>query len=147
MQKVKIYSLIFCVVTLLSLGTTNISAKKVLPRVLNPGSTNASSKSLKGITTSVRFRSDRRALIVTFDNLQIASSVNYVLTYTTDGTEQGFQGSVSTTLPSPQTREIVFGTCSSGACRYDTKPTNAKLQITTTLKTGKKVIKTYRIKI
>lgn len=147
MKKVYVTSLLVLLILTSLVLASNTYAKKTLPRVLNPGSTTASPKSVKGITTSVRFRSDRRAIIVTFSNLSVASSINYVLTYTTNGVDQGFQGSVSPTLSSPQTREIIFGTCSSGTCRYDTKPTNAKLQITTVLKTGKKVIKTYRIKI
>ena len=101
----------------------------------------------KGVTTTVKLRSDRRAVLVTFSNLTIATSVTYALTYTAKGLPQGAQGSVTQGGLESVTRELLLGTCSGGTCRYDSGVSDAKLTITTKLKSGKKVVKTYRIKV
>lgn len=100
----------------------------------------------RGITTSVKFRGDRRAIIATFSNLDIASSVSYTLTYTSRGIQEGAGGSLSD-LSGIQTRELLFATCSAGICRYHTGIKNARLTVTTTLKDGRKVSKVFRLKV
>ena len=145
-RQAKILITLGLIVSIFALSTQSALAKKVLPKFSTSKSTKTK-VSTRGITTTVRLRSDRRALIVSFDNLTIAKSINYVLTYTTNGIDQGFEGSVSPTLSAPQTREIVFGTCSAGICRYDTKIKNAKFTVTTTLASGKKIVKSFKIKI
>ena len=61
-------------------------AKRVLPRAqISKGST---ATQTRGVTTSVRFRSDRLAIIISLSNLAIARKVDYVLSYYTRGTTQ-----------------------------------------------------------
>ena len=149
MKSIAILSLV------LILGLSSLSpvlAKKLLPQAKPPstpgGAKITTSTKTKGITTSVKFRGDRRAIIVTFNNLSIASSVNYTLSYSTRGTTQGASGTLNPgTSPDPTSRELIFGTCSHGVCRYDSGITNARLVIITTLKGGKKIQKSFRLKI
>lgn len=129
----------------------NASAKRLLPQVKPPnipGTSVATSSKTKGVNVSVKFRGDRRAIIVTFSNLSIASSVNYTLSYSTRRTTQGASGTINPSAsPDPTSRELIFGTCSHGVCRYDTGITNARLVVTTTLKSGKKVVKSFKLKV
>lgn len=133
--------------------SAEVSAKRLLPQAGGgTTSTSGTSKSTgtktQGVTSVVKFRSDRKAVNVTFRNLKIAKSVSYTLSYLTDkGITQGAGGDVSPTSPDPTLRELLFGTCSSGVCRYDTGITNAKLVVTTTLKNGRKIVKGFRLKV
>lgn len=119
-----------------------VAAKKKLPT----RSTRTTTSATRGVTASVKFRGDRRGIIANFSNLGIASSVAYSLSYTSRGISQGAGGSILPT-ESSGVRELIFGTCSGGVCRYDTGITNAKFVVTTTLKNGRKVMKTFRIRV
>ena len=120
-------------------------AKKLLPRASPKAG--AKKVSSKGITTKVKFRGDRRAIVVTFTNLSIASSVSYTLTYDSKGITQSAGGTIALPTSEPVAREIPFGTCSAGICRYDTGVKNAKFSVTTTQVKGKKIVKTFRLKV
>lgn len=124
-----------------------VFAKRILPHLSKLGKTSSLAVSSKGITAKVKFRGDRRAITTTFSNLTIAKSVDYSLSYTSRGTQQGAGGSIALGTAEPVIREIIFGTCSHGVCRYDTGITNARFIVTTTLKNGKKVVKTFRLKV
>lgn len=117
-------------------------AKKVLP-------TRKSSKTTSGsVTTSVKFRGDRRAIIVYFSGIPSARSIDYILSYNSRGTTQGAGGSINpATTANSTSRELLFGTCSHGVCRYDSGITNARLIITISLNSGKKIIRTYRLRV
>lgn len=95
---------------------------------------------------SARLRRDRKAITVSFSNTQNANSISYILIYQTNGKEEGAGGSVKPT-EGYATRELLFGTCSSGICRYHPSITNARLEITTELKSGKKTLRRYRIRV
>lgn len=133
--------------SLFFLTPTSADAKRTVPQARSTASTGKVVSASKGVTTSVKFRSDRRAIVATFSNLSVASNVTYSLSYDSKGMTQGAGGSLKGDAGDPTTRELLFGTCSSGVCRYDSGITNAKLVITTTLKTGKKVVRTYRLKV
>ena len=122
-------------------------AKRTLPRAGGTSSMGATSSATSGVTTSVKFRADRLAINAAFKNLSIAKSVSYQLTYTGGGISQGAGGTVSDLTTEPQERELLFGTCSKGVCTYHTGIKNAKFVVTTTLKNGKKVVKTFRLKV
>jgi hypothetical protein len=127
---------------------SDISAKKVLPRFRATGKTTNVTSSRGGITTSVKFRADRRAIIVNFSNLGVANSVSYTLSYNSRGTTQGAAGTLDPSIsPDPTTRELLFGTCSHGVCRYDSGITNARFVVTTMTTGGKRVIKSFRLKV
>lgn len=135
-------AILLLVLTLLVGTTGTIEAKKKLPVSTKTTTTAVASKP----TISVRIRGDRRAIIASFNSLTTASSVSYSLSYVSRGIGQGVGGSMPTTSNSAS-REIIFGTCSGGVCRYDSGITDAKFVVTSTLKNGRKVIKTFRIKI
>lgn len=107
--------------------------------------TRSVSQSSGGAPTKIKFRSDRRAIIVNFSNLNNYSKVTYTFSYSTRGTTQGSTGSVPTTS-STQVREFPFGTCSGSVCRYDSGITNAKFTVVSTATSGKKYSKTSRLK-
>lgn len=129
------------------------SAKRLLPRVAGAktSATGRSSapaaRSSRGVTVKVSFRDDRKATIATFSNLSIATKVEYSLTYNTRGTKQAVVGSLDPTREDPTMRELLFGTCSAGVCRYDAGISDARFTVTTTLKSGLKVVKPFRLKV
>lgn len=100
----------------------------------------------RGVRTSVRFRPDRRGLLVNFTDFGNAVSVSYSLTYTANGIPQGIRGFLGPETAGEQ-RELLFGTCSHGVCRYHTNITNARLVIDSKLKSGLTIRKPYRIKV
>ena len=126
-----------------------VEAKRLLPQAQPQTGTIKTTQTTSGtrITTKVKFRSDRKAIIASFSNLGVAKKVDYTLTYSSRGTVQGASGSVKVDAEDPTTREIIFGTCSHGTCRYDSGITNARFVVVTTLQNGKKVAKTFRLKI
>jgi hypothetical protein len=142
---------LFAIISLTSLFclmfTSAVFAKRLLPR-FRTTSKGATTISTKGVTTSVKFRSDRLAIIVNFSNLAVASSVSYTLSYNSRGTTQGAAGTLNpSSAPDPTTRELLFGTCSHGVCRYDSGITNARFVVTTLTTSGKRVIKSFRLKV
>lgn len=132
------------IVGLLALTPNDVYAKRLLPPA---AATKTTGKTTAGqVGAKVKFRSDRRAVILNLANLSAAKSVSYELQYESNGLTQGAGGSVTITGDS-ESREILFGSCSAGVCNYDKNIKNAKLTVTTTLKTGKKVIKPFRLKV
>ena len=99
------------------------------------------------VKASVKFRPDRRALLVSFSgfNSQI-TSVSYLLTYDSrQGTQAG--GGTITSAEAGGERELLFGTSSAGVATYHTGISNARLVIDTKLKSGLTIRKPYRIKV
>lgn len=99
------------------------------------------------ISISPRLRADRSALLVSFGNLQNASSVSYILTYSQNGQQEGAGGSTDPSQGNTASRELLFGTCSSGVCRLHSGISNMRFEVTTQLKSGKSVIKRFRIRV
>lgn len=106
-----------------------------------------SAKATTGIGVSPKIRADRRALNVSFSNLQNATAVSYLLTYTTNSQQEGAMGSLNLNGSSSTTNELLFGTCSKNVCRYHTGIKDARLEVNYTTKTGKKYLKKFRVKI
>lgn len=128
---------------------TGIAEAKVLPQAIKGGVKPVAVKSV-GTTIGVypKLRADKRALIVSFTNLQNATSVSYSLVYTQgNGQQEGAGGALNLTGQSADKVELLFGTCSSGVCRYHTGIKNARLEVSYTSKTGKKYLKKFKIKI
>lgn len=98
-----------------------------------------------GVVISPKLRNDRLALIINFSNLLQAKSISYSLTYNSEGVSQGVAGAIK-----PETgttsRELLFGTCSSGVCRYNSNITNMRFVVTVKLKSGGQFVKSYRVK-
>jgi len=99
-----------------------------------------------GFTIWPRLRKDRRALLVTFSNLNLVSSFTYELTYLGSGIDQGVYGQVTPKGENSTSRELLFGTCSHGVCRYHTNITGMKFKVTATLTNGQILTKKYRVK-
>ena len=133
--------------SLLFFFSTPAEAKKQLPQASSSKSSAARVSSGAGVGVSVKFTNYKRAIVGTFTNLGIASSVTYQLTYTQNGINEGAGGSISDLSSGMTTRQLLFGTCSKGVCRYHTGIKNAKFVVTTTLKDGKKISKTFRLKM
>lgn len=119
---------------------------KVLPQAKSAPKVVQKSTGSGSITIYPRLRRDRKALLVTFSNLQNTSSVSYTLVYETNGQQEGAGGSVKPTEGTAN-RELLFGTCSSGVCRYHSGIKNMKFEVTTVLKNGKTSIKRYKIRV
>ena len=96
---------------------------------------------------SVRFNSNRTGVVISFSGLVNATSVTYSLSYNANGIPQGAIGTITNPGVSTDTREVLFGTCSGGVCRYHQNITNAKLVITSKLKSGITTRKSYKLNI
>lgn len=120
---------------------------KTLPQTKSSGKTVIQRASGAGVSVFPKLRRDRQALIVTFGNLQNASTVSYTLVYTTNGREEGAGGSVRPSEGSSASRELLFGTCSKNVCRYHANITNMRLEVISKLKSGKTTTKRFRVKI
>ena len=148
----KIIITVIVSVTLFLLSASTSEAK-VLPRFASGGSGaststgSISTKSYNGVGVAVRFLPGRYGIRVSFTNLQNAENVNYVFTYESQGEQQGIQGTLSPSDGSSTSRDLVFGTCSSGTCVSRIGVKNAKLEITSKLTSGKTSIKKYRIRV
>jgi hypothetical protein len=60
---------------------------------------------------------------------------------------QGVNGSITPSGVDTAQRELIFGTCSSSVCRYDTGIKDARLTVRTTLRSGKVIVNTYKLKV
>lgn len=116
-----------------------VLAKKSLLKQTTTGGSGGS------VIISPKLRSDRLALIVNFSNLLAAKSVSYSLTYNSQGVAQGVAGSIKP-VTNATSRELLFGTCSSGVCRYHTNLTNMRFVVTIKSKSGNQFTKSYRVK-
>lgn len=125
---------------------SSLAEAKLLPQAKKGGKTTPVKSTVSGITVSPRLRGDRKALLITFSNLQNAKSVSYTLMYQASGQEEGAGGTLSS-LDGNQSRELLFGTCSKNVCRYHTGITNAKFEVSYTATSGKKYLKRYRIRV
>lgn len=137
---------IYCLLFAFAFSIEPVDAK-TLPQAKASGKSVTKPGVVSGISVYPRIRNDRRALVVSFNNLQNANSVSYTLIYRTEGREEGAGGSVRTSEGNSASRELLFGTCSKNICRYHTNITNMRFEVTSQLKIGKTSTKRYRIKI
>jgi len=149
MSNVKKQSLKFLFVLSLSLITCHLSSSPALAAKTRVWSTTktSSSGSATRPTYSVKLRSDRRALNVTFNNVNTASSITYELTYFSADLEKGVFGSVLAKEGNYTTRLLLFGTCSKNVCTYHPNISDMQFKIVAKLKTGQTLTKKYRIKV
>lgn len=143
----KKFILAFLIVSIIALILpANIwAAKKRPPRGSGKGTT-VKRTYTRGARVSVKFRPDRRGLLINFSSFGNAVSVTYTLTYNSNGIPQG-AGGTATPETAGEQREVLFGTCSAGVCRFHTNITNARLTIDSKLNSGLIIRKPYRIKI
>ena len=137
---------IFIIVFVLAtLSASPVSAKKLLPFLRK--ATGVTTSTSSGVVSSVKFRGDRLGVIVTLGNLQTSRKVDYFLSYQSKGITQGASGSITDTGVGSATRDIIFGSCSKGACRYDSGISSAKFIITIYLNSGRKIVRSYKLKV
>ncbi len=137
--------LLCLLILLIFLGLTPTKvAAKVLPRFKN---TSSYSGTYSGITVYPYLRADRQALLVNFGNLNNAVNVSYMLIYQTNGKDEGVSGSLDASVGNSASRELLFGTCSSGVCRYHPGLTNMRFEVTYELTSGRRYLKRYRVKV
>lgn len=124
-----------------------ISAEaRLLPRFRGSAARTARSSG-SSVIVSPSLSPDRKALNVYFANLGKANEVSYTLSYQTNGKDEGVYGIIDSSSGSTATRELLFGTCSSGVCRYHTNITGMKFEVTVELPSGKKAIRRYRVRV
>lgn len=129
-------------ITLISLTSSSfVFAAKPRPRPAGGSVVSTGSSFI-----SVRLRSDRLALFVNFLNLSQYNSISYILTYNTDGVDQGVQGSVPPAGQGSTSRELLFGTCSKNVCRYHQNIKNMHFVITAQTLSGKTLVKKFLIR-
>lgn len=145
MKKLALILIVFSV--FLSAG---IADAKILPQAGKSAAIKPSVKSM-GSTIGVypKLRSDRKALIVNFTNLQNAKSVSYSLVYSQGplGQQEGAGGALNLTGQTTDKAELLFGTCSSGVCKYHTGIKDARLEVSYTSVNGKKYLKKFKIRV
>jgi len=139
----KIISIVILATAILLDLPSTVQAKRTLPALKSVSTAKSTST---GVTVKVKFRPDRKGVILNFGNLTTATGVGYDLIYDTRGTTQNAGGAIKISSDIANT-EVIFGTCSSGVCRYDSGISNAKLQVFITLKNGRKIIKPYKLKV
>ena len=146
MKQKFILALILSLILFTLLTTFTLAAKTRPPRgsITNTPVTRTYTQ---GIHSHIQFRPDRLGLLINFSGFTNSiEAVTYTLTYTANGVPQGAMGTATPETGSEQ-REVLFGTCSHGVCRYHTNITNAKLTIDTKLSSGLTIRKPYRINI
>lgn len=131
-----------CLLSILLILQANYVFARLLPRFRGAGRVVS-----RGIYVGARLRSDHQALEVNFGNLSRAKSVTYTLTYQTNGVDQGVSGSLDLSSGDYASRELLFGTCSNGVCRYHSNITGMKFEIQTLLNSGKTTIRRFRIRV
>lgn len=112
--------------------------RKGAPSVARGGTTS-------GSYSSAKLSRSTNSVIISFFNLGNLSKISYTLSYSANGISQGVGGSI-TPSGATDSRDLYFGTCSHGACTPHRNIKNAKLIVTTTLKSGGIHTKRYTIK-
>lgn len=147
MKSQVISSILLCLMVFGFFNASFVYAKKLPSKSAKKTTKQAPKRGGSGVVVSAKLRSDRKAVNVYFANLNLAQSVSYTLSYQTDGKQEGVGGSIDPKGVYSTSRELVFGTASGGVYRYHSNISGAKLEIITNLKSGKKSIKRFKIKV
>ena len=67
--------------------------------------------------------------------------------YQSSGVYQGVSGTLDSSSGNSVTRELYFGTCSSGVCRPHGDLNNMKFEVISELTNGRKTLKRFKIRI
>lgn len=142
----KKFSLLIVILTVFIF--TKTAEAKVLPQSAKGTAKHTVTKST-GTTIGVypSLRRDRRALNVSFSNLQNAKAISYMLTYKQNGQEEGAMGALNLKGQSSDSAELLFGTCSKNVCRYHNNIKDAHLEVSYTSTSGKKYLKKFKVKV
>ena len=133
------------ILLLLIIPQTNSPVYALKKRVFAP--VKKTVKKTSGVSYSqAKLSRATHSMVLTMINLATVSRVDYVLNYSANGLSQGAVGSAVPGGKTTDSRNLYFGTCSKGVCTPHINITNAKLTVTTTLKSGKIHSKRYLIK-
>ncbi len=144
MKKLIIFLLVlFSLFLVISNPTRVNAAKKFAPKKKTVRTTKPVTA---GIPASVRYRGDKQGILMSFPSFNGIEFVSYSFTYETNGTTQGAGGTIRQDNNPTSQRELLFGTCSSGVCRYHYNLNNARLTLTARFTNGRASTKVYRIK-
>lgn len=138
--RLNIIAICTAVGVLLPIGNVE-AAKKFVPKNKSVNYTRSA-----GIPAIVKYRPDHLGLNLSFGNFNGLDSVTYSFTYSTNGTPQGVGGTITANNSPASPRELLFGTCSRGVCRYQYNLSNARLVLAAKYTNGKTLSKSYRIK-
>ena len=140
---------ISALITLILLMVTASSVQaRVLPRFRSSSAAGSSGGgSPSTVTVSPRFMSGKSGLRVSFNGISNAKKITYMLNYETNGKQEGVAGTITAADGNSTSRDLLFGTCSSGVCRYHEGLKNMKFEVRSDLKNGKTAVRRYRIKI
>jgi|SRR3989344_5361532 len=105
------------------------------------------SKAIKNVGVYTQLLRGKTGVNVSLTNTQGASSILYMVSYTTNGKPEGAGGTVYPKNKKSIVRRIIFGTCSSGVCRYHKNVKNVTVSVEITYKNGRASSKRYRVKI
>ena len=142
MKRVLFFLFLFSLFFSIAFAPDVFAAKKFVPK--STGSVKRVATG--GIPASVRYRGDRLGILLSFLNFTNLESVSYSFIYTANGTPQGAGGTITAANNPTASRELLFGTCSSGVCTYHHNLSNARLVLTVKKTNGTTVTKAYRIK-
>lgn len=120
---------------------TVYAAKKFVPKRVTKSRVSSGS-----IPAVVRYRGDRQGILLSLLNFNGLESVSYSFTYSTNGNPQGAGGTITAANNPTAQRELLFGTCSSGVCRYHFNLSDARLVLTGRTTNGRTITRAYRIK-
>lgn len=102
------------------------------------------SKSSGGPWVTARLTKWKQYVFLNFGGLGNVATIDYELTYSGNGIEQGVWGTVKGGANA--SRELFMGTCSHGACVAHQNINGVRLAITYTMKDGKNIIKRYKVR-
>ena len=122
------------------------AAKKFTPKSTSTTTTGKTSSGGGSIPAIVRYKPDKGGILLSFSNFSGLASVSYSFTYNSGGLPKGAAGTVTAANNPTSQRELLFGTCSGGVCKYDQGLSGARLTLTAKRTNGTTVTKPYRIK-
>jgi hypothetical protein len=143
MKKIIFFTLVITLIFTLNFPVFTYAAKKITVKKSVKKNVTAYSTSIPSL---VKYRSDKKAIFLSFSNFNGIESASYSFTYETNNNLQGAGGNITASNNPLEQRELLFGTCSTSICTYHTNISNAKLVITAKYTNGKTISKTYKIK-
>jgi hypothetical protein len=138
---------IMLVIFTLFLYSTPIYAAKKRVKLANTSTTSSTYTSSAAIYSVAKLSRPTNSVVATFPSMNSVKSISYILSYKSNGMEQGAVGTVLPSGSSTESRDLYFGTCSKGVCTPHMGISNASLLIETTLPNGGIHRKKYIIKI
>ena len=137
MKRYVLLAILFLIIT----ATNEVYAAKA--RAGKTGATGGTY--VRGSYSTARLSRGTNSVVVSYINLGNVSKASYTLSYLGSGISQGVVGSLTPSGAS-DSRDLYFGTCSHGVCTPHYNIRNAKLVVTTYLKSGGRNVKLYKIK-